>query len=126
MHDDQTRELSDEELIELRGGIARYVGALMRAWWLGMVAARNPEEQRLFDEIVTTVGNPADRRQEDDATPLGIQIEPTEGGQSQTEDDELIPISDEEYLKVIGPLLARYKMLREAYLRGMITASTPD
>lgn len=98
----------------------------MRAWWLGMVAARSAEEQRLFGEIVATVGNPADQRQEGDATPLAIQIEPTEGGQSHSEDDELIPISDEEYLEVIGPLPARHKMPREAYLRGMITASTPD
>ncbi len=98
----------------------------MRAWWLGMVAARNPEEQRLFGEIVATVGSPADQRQEGDATPLAIQIEPKEGGQSHSEDDELLPISNEEYLEVIGPLLARYRMLREAYLRGMITASTPD
>lgn len=126
MHDDQARELSDQELIELRGGISEVTGALMRAWWLGMVTARNPEEQRLFDEIVATVGDPADRRQEGDATPLGIQIESTEDGQSQPEDDELIPISDDEYLKIIGPLLTRYKMLRAAYLQGMITASTPD
>jgi hypothetical protein len=126
VHDDQARELSDQELIELRGGISEVTGALMRAWWLGMVTARNPEEQRLFDEIVATVGDPADRRQEGDATPLGIQIESTEDGQSQPEDDELIPISDDEYLKIIGPLLTRYKMLRAAYLQGMITASTPD
>lgn len=126
MHDDEARELSDEELVELRGGISEVTGALMRAWWLGMVAARNPEEQRLFGEIVATVGSPADHRQVGDATPLAIQIEPTKEGQSQSEDDELIPISDEEYLEVIGPLLTRYKMLRAAYLRGMITASTPD
>jgi hypothetical protein len=91
-----------------------------------MVAARNPEEQKLFEEIAATVGSAADSRQEGDATPLGIQIEPTKGGQSHPKDDELIPISDEEYLEAIGPLLARYKMLREAYLRGMVTASTPD
>jgi len=126
MHDDQARELSDEELIELRGGVSRMAGALMRTWWLGMVAARNPEEQMLFDEIAAAVGDPADGRQEGDATPLAIQIEPTEGEQSQGEGDELIPISNEEYLEVVGLLLARCKMLREAYLQGMITASTPD
>jgi hypothetical protein len=126
MERDEARELSDAELVELRGGISRLTGALLRAWWLGMAVARNPEQQKLFDEICATVGRPTERGQEGDATPLALRVEPTDDEENQSEVDEMTPISDEEYLQIIGPLLARYKMLRLAYLRGMFTASTPE
>lgn len=122
---DPPRGLSDETLLELRTGISRLTGALMRAWWLDMVVAQTPEEQRLFDEIRATVGEPAEQTQQGDWTPLAIGIEPCNDGVANWDDEGLTPISKDEYLKISGELVTRYKLLQEAYRRGMIKASNP-
>jgi hypothetical protein len=51
-------EISDAEKREMRSGLARGVGALMRAWWLGMFQARDDAEQKLLDEISAEVASP--------------------------------------------------------------------
>jgi hypothetical protein len=125
-NEDRDRELSDAELLELRGGISRVAGALMRAWWLGMVSARDSDERELFERICATVGNPAEQRVEDEKTPLSIRIDAPDSASADFDDDGLALISDVEYLAVFDALLRRYRLLSEAYTRGMITASSVD
>jgi hypothetical protein len=116
---EETVEVSEERLLGVRGALSHRVGALMRAWWLGMVAARDDDEQDLYDEIVAAVGEPGERRLEGDHTPLAVRIDPpVETG--------LTRLDDREYLAIFDQLMTRLELLRQAYDRGMIAAGTPE
>ncbi|MBS1881271.1 MAG: hypothetical protein JST31_17290 [Actinobacteria bacterium] len=118
-------EVTEERLLRVRGALSHRVGALMRAWWLGMVTARDEDEQELYDELVSLVGEPGARRLEGDLTPLAVRLEPPlESGIS--DESDLSRISDDEYLSVFDQLMTRLELLRQAYDRGMIVASTPE
>ncbi len=113
--------MTDQEKREVRSGLARIVGALAGAWWLGMYSARTPEERELLQRIEEEMGEkPQAPQSELDATPLGLRVEP---GPDQAEG--LVPITDAEFLAIFDGLVARYKLLEGAYARGMITATTP-
>lgn len=112
-------EVSEERLLRVRGALANRVGALMRAWWLGMVVAEDEDERRLHDELVAAVGEPGARRLEGDRTPLAVRVEPPlESGISR--------LSDDEYLAVFDQLMTRLELLRQAYERGMIVAANAE
>lgn len=117
--DPEQIEVSAERLLRVRGALANRVGALMRAWWLGMVVAEDEEERTLYDELVEAVGEPGARRLEGDRTPLAVPVEPpVESG--------LTRLSDDEYLAVVDQLMTRLELLRQAYERGMIVAETGE
>ena len=112
-------EVSEERLLRVRGALSNRVGALMRAWWLGMVVAEDEEERALYGELVEAVGAPGARRLEGDRTPLAVPVEPPlESGLSQ--------LSDDEYLAVFDQLMTRLELLRQAYERGMIVAADAE
>lgn len=98
-------EMSEGELLELRPGLAWRVGALMRAWNLGMVSPRNEKEQELFEDIISSI-------------PAGPRPAPPE-------DTELTRLTDEDFLQIVDVLISRYAKLGLAYRWGMITASRP-
>ncbi len=112
-------EVSAEQLLRVRGALANRVGALMRAWWLGMVVAEDEEERALYEQLVEAVGEPGARRLEGERTPLAVPVEPPlESG--------LTRLSDDEYLAVFDQLMTRLELLRRAYERGMVVATTPE
>jgi hypothetical protein len=116
---EETVEVSEGRLLGVRGALSHRVGALMRAWWLGMVSAEGDDEQGLYDEIVAAVGEPSERRLEGVHTPLAVRIDPpVEAGLTQ--------LDAEEYLAIFDQLMTRLELLRQAYDRGMITAATPE
>lgn len=112
-------EVNAEQLLRVRGALANRVGALMRAWWLGMVVAEDEDERELYDRLVEAVGEPGARRLESDRTPLAVPVEPpVESG--------LTRLTDDEYLAVFDQLMTRLELLRQAYERGMIVAETAE
>jgi hypothetical protein len=112
-------EVSAERLLRVRGALANRVGALMRAWWLGMVVAEDEEERELYDDLVAAVGEPGARRLEGEHTPLAVPVEPPL-------ESALGRLDDDEYLAVFDQLMTRLELLRRAYERGMIVAETPE
>ncbi|MDQ2631180.1 MAG: hypothetical protein M3Y75_09450 [Actinomycetota bacterium] len=113
--------MTDQEKREVRSGLARVVGALAGAWWLGMYSARTPEERELLQRIDEEMGERPEAPGEPDETPLGLRVEP-----EPEQAERLVPITDAEFLAVFDELVARYKLLEQAYARGMITATTPE
>jgi hypothetical protein len=102
---------SDEELLEVRGLVAFQIGATMRAWNRGMVAARRPEDEALYAEIAANV-TPSKPPSADDFDEFGRPI--------------LKRLTDEEYLRVVPGLVRQIERIRQAYERGMIVAETPE
>jgi hypothetical protein len=117
----ESPEISDAEKRAMRSGLAGRVGALMGAWWLGMFRARDDAEQELLDEIRAEIPSGEGLVDDGDSTPLGLQTQP-----EREQEDELVPLTDDEYLEVFDALAARYVRLRNAYRRGMVTAETPE
>src|SRR4051794_10332655 len=117
----EPHEISDGDKREIRSGLAGAVGALMEAWWLGMFRAHNDAEQQLLDQIKAEL--PTANRPDDggDSTPLGLRTQP-----DPDQEEELVLLTDNEYLEVFDDLAARYVNLRNAYRRGMVTAENPE
>ena len=116
---------SDETLLSIRFGLSARLGALMDAWWLGMVAPREEGDQSLFEEIVADIGEPPPCPTRGEATALGINVGSRanrSGSDEEFDEDGLRRISDEDYLAVFPDLFRRFALLDDAYKQGMIEA----
>jgi hypothetical protein len=117
----ESPEFSDAEKRQMRSGLAECVGALMRAWWLGMFRARDDAEQQLLDEIGGEIALDERPGDYEDATPLGLRTQP-----DPNQEDDLVLLTDEEYQEAFADLVARYVRLRNAYRRGMVVAENVE
>lgn len=118
-------DLTDEEKLGLRTGLARLTGALMRAWHLGMFVARDAEERRLFDRVAASMA-PAPETAHREATSLALRLRPIEEAKPEpgtTDEPPLARISDREFLELFDDLIDRYLGLKELYERGMVSAA---
>lgn len=113
--------MSDAKKREIRSGLAGRVGALMEAWWLGMFQARDDAGQELLDQLRAEIATPEGPDDDGDSTPFGLRTQP-----DPDQDDDLVLLTDDEYLDAFDALIGRYVQLRNAYRRGMVIAENPD
>lgn len=101
---EEKADLTEDQKLQLRPGLARMAGCFARVARLGMVVAHNDEDRRILDEIAS------------------LHPRPT----APTPDCEPTLLTDEEFLLAFDALVDRYKLLAAAHSRGMIQAHNEE
>jgi hypothetical protein len=102
--DDQPRDLTDEEKLQVLPALTSLNRSFVRAWRLKMLVVHTDGDRRWLEAIASGMHLPDEPPSESD----------------------LVPLSTEEEVRLAGAMIARLNLFREAYRRGMFVADDDE